>query len=312
MSRASLLEEWLLRSRQFPLSIYLKLAKPKTYTKSREDVMWKIMDLVARCSRRWQDIQLDTPLFFDKDKCFVPQDFSQLRSLSILDLGARYRDYDSPPISPLLDCLSAPALRDLSIHAESDGISPPTNRKGYLHTSLIPFILRSSCPLIRLDLFQVTISDAQLVECLTLLPSLRELELEEIDVGAHTVHKLAITRDQDGDPLSLSLLPNLTSLTIIRMGHIPFDFADLARMVRSQRWGMEGVQDVGRGSKPLAVAQMEAISVDAITFDEGCRGWPTVAALAQFQELEDEGMKVHLAMSSMDRYRAWFNLNFTT
>lgn len=41
--------------------------------------------------------------------------------------GARYRDYDSPPISPLLDCLSAPALRDLSIHAESDGISPPTN-----------------------------------------------------------------------------------------------------------------------------------------------------------------------------------------
>lgn len=90
-------------------------------------------------------------------------------------------------------------------------------------------------------------------------------------------------------------MPNLISLFLTISGEILFDFADLANMVRSRRKRWETAEGTGRDlePQPKPMAQMEAITVGG----EGCESLPSPAVLAQFQELEDDGVKVHIEVS---------------
>lgn len=204
-------------------------------------------------------------------------------ALSLESLQFSFSDRGTQAIPQLLDHIVTPSLRELSIETHG-GLFP--------HDSLISMIRRSSCPLVRLSLFNVHITDAQLVECLAILPSLRELELGGMAIGTHTIHKL--TLDENDELSSDTLLPNLTSLSLIISGHVLFDFSDLVRMVQSRRRRPVVGGDTGSGIEnyPKPVAQMEALTV----FGEDCDSYPTPAVDAQFQELEDEGMKVHLEL----------------
>lgn len=376
-SHSHLLEEWLLRSRLLPLSIFLKFGKPAGREGGRHVLrMWQIMDVVARCSERWQHVHLDIPFFFDEDNCFVPKEFPQLLSLSIdpelasvagfdifqrapilsdvslleeykithrtllptrslrcltveqiespecLQILKRHRNLvqcafksvavDAPSlwhapefvtaaalslvsleinfttgnmtegIRLFLECLSTPALRNLAVHVESAARTFP-------HTHLILLILRSSCSIVWLDLFKIGISDEQLVELLSATSSLEDLRLREMGIGAHVIDKLTMIAS-NGDFFTDLLLPKLVSLSMVINRRVLFDFVDLAKMVASRRRGTAGELN-------SSVAQMDSISVHVIPYGKGCSGLPTAVALARFQELEDDGMNVHLKIS---------------
>lgn len=364
MSKASLLQEWLLRSQQLPISVHLNLAKPKK--PKHTDIMWKIMDLVAHYSERWQHAHFDIPYLFDDEYCLVPHAFPQLCSLamsnlvdfprtldmfqhapilsevsleysvtliptnilsritveylvvsdclmilrccpnlqhcvfnsishldhtllpavasSLESLEIRFEAQDTRAMSQLLDNISVPSLRELTITME--GISFPDSK-------FIFMIQRSSCQLERLNLSNGNIEEAQLVKCLTILPSLKEVELREMTFGTYTIHKL--TLDHNEDPSSSNaLLPNLIGLSLSISGEIPFDLADLAKMLRSRRrWETAGDTESDLENRPKSVARMESIAVLAVA----CESFPSPAVLAQFQALEDDGMEVQLEIS---------------
>ncbi|GLB42872.1 hypothetical protein LshimejAT787_1203210 [Lyophyllum shimeji] len=79
-----LLEEWIARSADLPLSIHLKI-KPASADVNMRDVT-HLMDVVARCSKRWRSINFDVPFFFPADPCLsnlIPSHFPLLTSATI-------------------------------------------------------------------------------------------------------------------------------------------------------------------------------------------------------------------------------------
>ncbi|KAF9467520.1 hypothetical protein BDZ94DRAFT_1318511 [Collybia nuda] len=116
--KVNLLEEWLLRSRELPVSIHLALTKPR---KPRDaTIMWQIMSLIARCSERWQHINLDIPYFFNKDFCPVPKGYSQLQSLRVSGLVWNFPQ-DLDPFE------AAPVLREVSLQNYMGGLFPASS-----------------------------------------------------------------------------------------------------------------------------------------------------------------------------------------
>lgn len=87
-----------------------------------------------------------------------------LESLEIHFMGDRY-----DTVAPLLDSLFLPTLHELILFYLLNG-------EESLHGGLMSLLLRSSCPLVGLDL-QVYLSEPQLIECLVILPFLKELKL---------------------------------------------------------------------------------------------------------------------------------------
>lgn len=380
VAKASLLQEWLLRSGRLPLSIRLRLTEPDDSIPNEEVVMWRIMDLIARCSQRWQHVHLDIAYFFHQDKCFFPNGFSQLRSLSMPNPGfgfpanftmlqhapmlsdvslkgyettllppntllrltvqltssdeclallkyhpnlvqgafkdvsstlvgpveiivealslesleIKFMGFGSHTIAPLLDNLSLPSLHELTLFDLGD--EP-------LYNSLISLILRSSCPLVRFDLW-TDLSESQSVECLVILPSLRELKLGgRTGLGAPLIHELTLDRDEDPSSSSV-LLPNLTSLSLdlgCRCMPLPFDFADLERMVKSRRQlDVPETTGCGSNSQPNQVARLEAITVRVEIYDYRQVLASDWAAFNRFQALRTEGIRVMLDISQSD------------
>ncbi|KAF9467510.1 hypothetical protein BDZ94DRAFT_1248271 [Collybia nuda] len=354
-----LLEEWLHRSRGRPISVFLKLTDPDKV--DRVTIMWKILDLIARQSERWQHAYLDIPRFFNETNCFVPTSFPRLltlwlpaefdsmekldifqsapilkevvfnalsyrkvlfpvnpllwltvgyawssdvlefldrhpnlvrcvfncisalgpyhprvNALSLNSLEIRFVQSGPEVVSSLLDNLFAPNLHDVSVQMQE--LSP------FPHNSLVSMLLHS-CTLVRLHLSHLDISDMELVECLVAVPTLEELKLEGLAIGTHTIERLTIGED-DEPPF---LLPHLLRLFLILEQQILFDFVGLAGMVRSRR--PQAINTIVR-----RVVEMESLTVQLSRISQGSEGLPTLLALACFQDLEKEGMKIEFGV----------------
>ncbi|KAG5652358.1 hypothetical protein H0H81_005260 [Sphagnurus paluster] len=103
-THVDLLEQWLARSANLPLSIRLTIKLPDpdsdTHTTAR------LMAALARCSKRWHTIDFDVPLFFP-DPALAPSKFPLLASAAIQVAHIT---------SPLNLFLTAPNLHAISLH----------------------------------------------------------------------------------------------------------------------------------------------------------------------------------------------------
>ncbi|KAF9467518.1 hypothetical protein BDZ94DRAFT_1248301 [Collybia nuda] len=385
-----LLQEWLSRSRQLPVSISLDLADPtEPY---EDDIMWGIMDVVARCSERWQQVDFNIPNFFEESYCYIPRSFPQLRTLRIHSFPEDFPEIidifqHAPVLSEVSldyyhgillptkailclalksvntqDCLElikrhpnltkcafisispsvpgafnnsikkpgaveASSLESLNLafpHKNQhdvplvlDNLSVPSlqdfgliiNQSTFPKDILVSFVQRSSCQLVRLAIYNnlmVNAAEKQLVELLTILPLLKELKLGEIKYGTHISSKL--TCNPNDDPSSTPFLPNLIRLSLTLDVKNKFNFSVLLKMVRSRRYTTRDKAGGCSENKPNRVTQMEAITMWTVNKHSG--NSPTEADLAQFQELEDEGMEVSLmvrdrSLSREDKVLWW-------
>ncbi|RDB21796.1 hypothetical protein Hypma_011035 [Hypsizygus marmoreus] len=288
-THVELLEEWIARSHNLPLAIHLKLDVARV--ESMRD-MTSIMDVFARCSKRWRTVDFDVPIFFPHDTYLcnlAPTQFPQLTSLSLrvgcvnthLDMflaapqlhdvqlsGFPQDSFTLPwaqithlrlcpttvqqclsllgstpnlthctlenitrsdvlnpspvlaqhlqslsvisfthiPLSELLDALLLPAVHTLSFHVTGNT---------FPHWSFVSLIARSGCTLEHLALNAVRISEWQLWECLQAVPTLRVLELTDLDrVTNDTIRVLnPQNRALLGGPSPRCLLPSLRAFT---------------------------------------------------------------------------------------------------
>jgi hypothetical protein len=121
----------------------------------------------------------------------------------------------------LFDNLKSPSLQDLSLSITAAGGT-------ILNTSLVSFLFRSACPLVRLSLSRIRLSGTELERCLAIIPSLVELRLEEMELSSQTLHNLTLYPHSTD-----TLLPSLQSFTYI--GESEVDFSALSSMAVS-RW----------------------------------------------------------------------------
>ncbi|KAG5641629.1 hypothetical protein DXG03_004565 [Asterophora parasitica] len=106
-AHAQLLEEWIARSANLPLSIHLKLKIDNAAVSMRN--VTHIMDTVARCSKRWRTINFDVPFFFPADPYvsnLIPTKFPMLMSATIRV------NHISSPVNVFL---AAPQLQDVQL-----------------------------------------------------------------------------------------------------------------------------------------------------------------------------------------------------
>ncbi|KAF8063429.1 hypothetical protein FPV67DRAFT_243486 [Lyophyllum atratum] len=180
-NHVDLLEEWIARSSNLPLSIHLKL-RPEGANINMHDVT-HIMDAVARCSKRWRTVKFDVPFFFPADPYFsnlIPKKFPLLTSAAI-----QVEDVATPMDMFLL----APHLRDVQL-------------LGFPHNS---FDLRWD-HITRLRLNPTTVQ--QCLELLRTAPNLTHCIFENI------------TRSDVVNPTPI-LAPSLQSLEVISFTNTP-------------------------------------------------------------------------------------------
>jgi hypothetical protein len=126
--------------------------------------------------------------------------------------------------SSLFDSLTTPALQALSLSGASPGGT-------ILHTSLISFLFRSACPLVRLSIPHIKLTENELKQCLAVIPSLVELKLEEeMELSSQTLQNLTLRPHS-----TYALLPNLQ--TFVYTGKSEINFSALSSMALS-RWRM--------------------------------------------------------------------------
>ncbi|KAF5375912.1 hypothetical protein D9615_008199 [Tricholomella constricta] len=106
-AHVELLEEWIARSANLPLSIHLRLKIENADVDMRD--VTHLMDAVARCSKRWRTINFEVPFFFPADPYvsnLIPTKFPILTSAAIQVEHVR---------TPLNLFIDAPQLQDVQL-----------------------------------------------------------------------------------------------------------------------------------------------------------------------------------------------------
>jgi hypothetical protein len=181
---------------------------------------------------------------------------NQLESLDLY-LG------DRRAASDLFDYLTIPSLNELAIH---------TYVFQFRTSSFISFIERSGCVLQRLSLSSATISEKEFVDCMRVIPSLVELDLQYMTVTSGQRAEgtsRALNVDISGD-----LLPNLRKLSCTTQFIYLPGWLDMLL----SRWN------------PLQPSQLRFVALLSAT-----RDIPDATTLAGFRKLVAEGMDITLA-----------------
>lgn len=75
-TKIALLQEWLSRTKNLPLSMTITLGN-KNYLPGINQAM----DILARSADRWKNVRFDLDHWFKEDRCFVPTQFPLLESI---------------------------------------------------------------------------------------------------------------------------------------------------------------------------------------------------------------------------------------
>jgi hypothetical protein len=182
--------------------------------------------------------------------------------------------------------LTTPALRELFVQGNN----------GFPRSALTSFVTRSSCSLVRLSLsYQYLGDEDDIVRFLSVTPSVIELELIQIDIGAVTMRSLTILPENE-----TTLLPSLRSFTY--RGDQWFTFIDLANMLRS-RWRRSGISSYDNDELGL-VSRLQVVEIDVTYIDAGEAvkfedEIDRLAAQPHFEEMAAEGMAIQILRSGV-------------
>jgi hypothetical protein len=186
-------------------------------------------------------------------------------------------------LSELLDNLVIPNVRELAFHVTGN-VFP--------EWSFISLISRSSCILLRLTLSRIRISERSLRTCLSMIPSLVHLNIDNVDcITNSTILVLNPYHPTCGIPI----LPNLQSLKYSGdLSHLNMEyFADMLEA----RWGkLPLIDDTEPQNNPprRRAAQLLSVFIDTKTFDSHY-------VLPTLRALFNQGMKIVIKCDEIKR-----------
>jgi hypothetical protein len=192
---------------------------------------------------------------------------NQLESLDIY-LGDRRAAWE------LFDCLTIPSMRELTIHTYVLPLRP---------ASFISFVQRSECVLQRLSLSSTTMSERDFVDCMQVIPSLVELDLQYMIVtGGDGTDGTSRVLNAD---LSGCLLPNLRKVRYTTQFIYLPGWLDMM----SSRWRL----DDEAAPRPTKTT-LRASRLQSVVLSSNTRDIPDAGTLAGFSKFAAEGMEISL------------------